>query len=42
MDDKMYMDYVRQFSDFSYDQFGTELDKALAVIIVEINSLTEP
>jgi hypothetical protein len=41
MDNAIYMDYVNQFTNFSYDQFGAELDKALAIVIAEINSLTE-
>gem|GEM_PF-2419902 len=35
------MQYVGQFSDFSYDQFGEELDKALQIISDELLSLTE-
>lgn len=40
-DNQKYMDYAGQFSDFSYDQFGAELDKALVIISDELSSLTE-
>lgn len=41
IDDTIYMEYIGKFSDFSYDQFGAELDRSLAIITAEITSLTE-
>lgn len=40
-DNQKYMDYAGQFTDFGYDQFGAELDKALTTIVADLQSLTE-